>query len=127
MIIIAQNLRELTDSIVYLCMNCNGCDYPTEFQTYDEAWDSLRQSLDHLRGKLGLARHAQLIGMAAQAKIHYDTGYAKGPEPGFRPPLGEPGSEEIKLGSWLTQDMEQVVKGKPPYAYPEELYRWPRG
>ena len=126
MIIIAQNLRELADSVVYLTTNCNASDYPTEFQTYGEAWDSLRQSLDHLRDKLGEERHAQLVEMTEQAKAHYDDGYAMGPEPGVRPAPGAAGSEHIKLGSWLMQDIEQVVKGKPPFAYPEELYRWQR-
>lgn len=124
--IIAQNLRELADSIVSLTTNCNASDYPTEFQTYDEAWDELRQSLEHLRGKLGEARYAQLVDMTAQAKAHYDDGYAMGPELGVRPAPGTPGSEHIKHGSWLMQDMEQVVKGKAPFAYPEEMYRWPR-
>ncbi|WP_324741836.1 hypothetical protein U8326_01100 [Tsuneonella sp. CC-YZS046] len=126
MIIIDQNLQELRESIVYLTTNCNGSDYPTEFQTYDEGWDSLRQSLDHLRRKLGDARYAQLIEMTEQAKAHYDDGYAMGPKPGVRPAPGDAGSEHIKLGSWLMQDIEQVVKGKPPFAYPEDLYRWPR-
>jgi len=126
MIIVAQNLRELTDSVVYLRTNCNGSDYPTEFQTYDEGWYSLQQSLDHLRDKLGETRYSQLGEMVIQAKSHYDDGYRMGPKPGVRPPSGSPGSEHIKLGSWLMQDIEQVAKGKPPFAYPEELYRWPR-
>jgi len=126
MIIIDQNLRELSDRIIYLTTNCNASDYPTKLQTYDEAWDSLRQSLDHLRGKLGDGRYSQLVEMAAQAKSHYDDGYAMGPEPGVRPKPGDPGSEHIKLGSWLMQDIEQIVKGKAPFAYPKELYRWPQ-
>jgi hypothetical protein len=110
--IIAQNLRELTDSVVYLTTNCNHSDYPTEFQTYDEGWASLSQSLDHLRGKLGEVRYAQLVEMVAQAKAHYDA-EGQDKHQGF-------------LGSWLMQDIEQVVKDKPPFAYPHELYRWPR-
>ncbi|MFA7601469.1 MAG: hypothetical protein WCY29_00550 [Novosphingobium sp.] len=124
MLITAQNLRELSDSIVYLTTNCNGSDYPTEFQTYDEGWNSLKQSLEHLRGKLGEARYAQLVEMTVQAKAHYDDGYAMGPEPGVRPAPGTPGSEHIMLGSWLMQDIGQVVRGKPPFAYPKDLYRW---
>ena len=124
MIKIAQSLRELSDSIVYLNINCGGNNYSTEFQTYAEGWSSLDKSLAHLRGKLGKGRYAQLVDMAVQAKAHYDAGYAKGPKPGLRPQPGEPGSDQIKLGSWLMQDMEQVVKGKSPFAYPEELYRW---
>lgn len=112
MIKIAKTTGELADSAVYLRMNCNAKQYPTEFQTYDEGWEELSQSLDHLRGKLGEARHTQLVDMAAQAKAHYDA---------------EAGDEHQGfLGSWLMQDIEQIVRGKPPFAYPEELYRWPR-
>jgi hypothetical protein len=98
--------------VVYLSINCNAKQYPTEFQTYDEGWESLSQSLDHLRGTLGQVRYAQLVDMVAQAKTHYDA-EAKDEHQGF-------------LGSWLMQDIEQVVKGKSPFAYPAELYRWPR-
>ena len=122
MIIIAQNLRELADSVVYLRTNCNHRDYPTEFQTYDEAWDSLRQSLNHLESKLGVARRAQLCEMTAQAKTHYDGAYGKSASV----KSDDPDLEGIKLGSWLMQDIEFVVKGKSPFAYPEGLYRWPR-
>lgn len=112
MIIISKTLRDLQSEIVYLNLNAGGGEYPTEFQTYEEAWESLHQSLKHLRGKLGDARYEQLVDMTAQAKAHYDA-EAEDEQQGF-------------LGSWLMQDIEQVVKGKPPFAYPEELYRWPR-
>ena len=112
MILLAKSLGELVDSIVGLCTHCNHRDYPTEFQTYEEAWEQRRQSLDHLRGKLGEDRYAQLVEMLAQAKAHYDA--------------IDSDEHESFLGSWLTQDIERVIKKKPPYAYPEELYRWPR-
>lgn len=124
MIILADNLRELADSVVYLRSNSNGCDYPTEFQTYEEAWDSLQQSLGHLRGKLGETRYSQLVEMVAVAKAHYDEDHCV--RQGVRPSPGSPVSEHIKLGSWLMQDIEQLLKGKQPFAYPENLYRWPR-
>lgn len=113
MILIAENIRDLLGSIVSLRMYCNAKGYPNEFKTYDEAWEELGLSLDHLSGKLGKARHAHLIDMATQAKAHFDA-EVEDEHQGF-------------LGSWLMQDIEQVVKGKPPFAYPEELYRWPRG
>lgn len=112
MIIISQNPSQLVDSIISVRMNSNSKSYPTEFQTYDEGWEELFQSLDHLRSKLGQERYAQLVEMTTQAKTHYDN-EAEDPHQGF-------------LGSWLMQDIEQVVKGKPPFAYPEEEYRWPR-
>jgi hypothetical protein len=122
MIKIAKTLGELADSVVYLNLSCGARRYPTEFQTYDEGWESLRQSLDHLRKKLGEARYTQLVDMAAQAKNYYDEGY----DLGERGKEVIPGFDHIKLGSRLMQDIEQVVRGKPPFAYPEELYRWPR-
>jgi hypothetical protein len=123
MIQIDQNLRELSDSIVYLNINA-GCNrYPTEFQTYAEAWKELFQSLAHLRGKLGEDRYMQMIDMAAQAKAHYDASYELGD---FEVP-DSPGFVESRYASWLMLDMEQVVKGKPPGAYPDELYRWSKG
>lgn len=112
MIAIAENMRELADSIVYLRTNCNAKDYPTEFQSYDEAWQELRSSLDHLRAKIGEMRYHQLVDMVEQAKSHYDA-EPKDQNEGF-------------LASWLMQDIEQIVKGKVPFAYPEELFRWPR-
>ncbi len=122
MIKVAENLFELSDSLTYLNLNCGSQKYPTEFQTYEEGWDSLDQSLDHLRPKLGQERYAQLVEMAAQAKTHYDEGYAVND----RTVEVIPGFDHIKLGSRLMQDMGRVVRNKPPYAYPEELYRWPR-
>lgn len=107
MILVSKTLRDLRSEIVYLSTNCNHRDYPTEFQTYDEAWESLTRSLQHLRNKLGEERYTKLVDMAAQAKTHYEA-------------------EEIKWGSRLMQDMEQIVKGKPPFAYPEDMYRWSR-
>jgi hypothetical protein len=111
-ILIAQSLGELRDSVVSLCAYCNSKGYPNEFKTYDEAWEELHLSLDHLRGKLGKVRHGQLVEMATQAKAHYDA--------------RDTDEHQSFLGSWLLQDIEQVIKRKPPYAYPEELYRWPR-
>ena len=57
---VAKNLRELSDSIVYLRTNCNHRNYPTDVQTYDEGWQSLSESLNHLRSMLGEARYKQL-------------------------------------------------------------------
>lgn len=105
MTLMSNDLRDLQSEIVYLRTNCNHSAYPTEFQTYDEAWDNLAQSLEHLRGRLGEERYAQVVDMVAQAKAHYEA-------------------REIKWASWLMQDIEYVVKGKPPFAYPNEMYRW---
>ena len=87
-------------------------DYPTEFQTYDEAWEEFWQSIDHLRSKLGVARYRNLVEMSARAKAHYDEGYAKGFSLGDPDkPKGE-GFEAIKRASFLMQDIEEVIKGR---------------
>ena len=112
MALISQNLSELSDEIIYLRTNCNHKYYPTEFETYDEAWEGLFLSFDHLKGRLGEVRYAQLVDMAQLAKRHYEA-EAEDPHQRF-------------LASWLMQDIEQIVRKKPPFAYPEELYRWPR-
>jgi hypothetical protein len=124
MIMIEKTLNDLRQSVVYLCTNCNAAAYPTEFESYDQGWDSLRQSLDYLRPKLGQERYANLVSMVEQAKAHYDAAYAQFPVQGVRANPGEPGADQIRLGSRLMQDIEQMIKGKPPFAYPAELYRW---
>lgn len=108
MITISETPSDLVGEIIGVCTHSIEGDYPTKYQTYDEAWDNLHQSLDFLRAKLGELRVAQLADMADQAKAHFDA-------------------KEIKLGARLMQDMEQVVKGRPPYAYPKDMYRWARG
>jgi len=103
MIFAAESLSDLADSIISKRMYINAKDY----QTYDEAWEELFLSFDHLRKKLGEDRYDQIVDMAKQAKLHYDT-------------------DEIHWASWLMQDIEHFVRGKPPFAYPEEKYRWPK-
>ena len=112
MIIISDSLSDMAGSVVYLQMNCNSKDYPTEFDTYDEAWDELYLNYDHFRRKLGEERYSQLLEMTARAKALYDEGYAKG-FVGFASngPQGS-GFEEIKRASLLMQDIEQVIRGK---------------
>mgnify|MGYP000636465149 CR=1 FL=1 len=101
-----RNLSELSDALSNIRSNVNSDAFPTKYQTYDEAWAELFINYDLLRSKLGLL-HEQIIDMTKQAKVHYETG-------------------ERKLGSWLMQDIGEVVRGQPPFAYPEELYRWPK-
>jgi hypothetical protein len=110
MIRISKTLGELIDSIVSLQFQCNSKAFPTEFQTYEEAWEQRKLSIDSLLTKLGVSRHAQLIDMLTQAKAHYDA--------------ESQDSNQGYLASWLMQDIEQVIKNKPPFAYPEDLYRW---
>jgi len=111
-ILLANNLSELKDKIIAVQLHCNHSDYPTEYQTYNEAWESIFQSLDKLKGRLG-DRYEQLVDMAKQAKTHYDAAEHEL-------------SDQAFWASWLMQDIEQIVRGKPPFAYPEDKYRWPK-
>jgi hypothetical protein len=64
-----------------------------------------------------------MLDMATQAKAHFEEGYAKGyvRKPGD---TSVPGLEDVKLGSWLMQDMGELLRGRPQFAYPPELWRW---
>ncbi len=114
MILIANTLAELSDSITATNLISGTHAFPTEFQTYAEAWEELRQSIDHLQNKLGDERHAKLQQMLTQAKAHYDAERDRGDQ------------QQGDLGSWLMQDIALIVDGKAPLVYPKELYRWPR-
>ncbi len=102
-----RNLFDLKAAITYLSVNCNSKSYPTKYQTYDEAWEELFINYDLLRKKLGDTRYEQVVDMTKQAKAHYDA-------------------DETHLGSWLMQDIGEVICRRPPFAYPEDKYRWPR-
>ena len=112
MIVIANNLQELGDSVATTRSYSNAKAFPTEFQTYDEKWDELQQSIDHLKFMLGPERYPKLKEMLAKAKSHYDEEAETGDD------------EQGKLGSWLMQDIGLIVDGKEPMVYPKELYRW---
>jgi hypothetical protein len=99
-------------------------ELPVHTITYDDAWDRLFVCLKNLRRKLGEEKTDQLLAMAARSKVHYDTGYeASGGKKGGQ---GDPGQDEIKLGSRLLQDVEEIARGRAPFAYPKRLYVWPR-
>jgi hypothetical protein len=110
-----KTLSELIGQIISVCTYSIRNQFPPEFPPFDQSWDNLYLSLAFLKDKLGEKRYAQLVEMAAQAKEHFEAGHAPGGD-----------DWEITLGARLTQDMEQVVKGRAPFAYPRGLYRWPR-
>jgi hypothetical protein len=123
-ILIRKTVSELVDCIIGT--QSRSVDDSRRFSfslTYEEDWESLRQSIEHLRPKLK-GNADQLLDMMAQARAHFDAGRAEGAGEDSRE--GDPGFEQLKLGSRLMQDMEGLVRGYPPLCYPEELYRWPR-
>ena len=111
---IEKNRRDLSDRIVAVRTRCNNCDYPTKYETSDEAWRNVFLSLEYLRKKLGEDLYSQLTDMTLQAKIHYENEKATGCD------------NEGRLGSFLMQDIEWVLRGKEPFSYPKKMYRWPR-
>jgi hypothetical protein len=118
-----KTIRDLVGTIVVVQMLTTSYGYPRDGVTLDEAWTRLRANINHMRNKLGDVRTDQILEMAAQAYEHYKAGYLKSPSE--KPKPQEPGSEDIKLGTRLMQDIEWVVRGREPFAYPKELYRWP--
>lgn len=112
---IEKNRRDLSERIVAVSTRCNNKRYPTEYETYDEAWQNVFLSLGYLKKKLGEDLYCQLTDMVMQSKIHYENEMATGD------------FEELRLGSFLMQDIEWLLKGKEPFSYPVDMYRWPRG
>jgi hypothetical protein len=115
-------LTELGGAITTLILT-NPSDYPSFGISYDDEWSHVTESIDRMRKRLGEATVLQLHEMVSQARMHYDEGYALSAgisDVGH----GDPGHAQLKLGSHLLQDVEEVARGRQPYAYPKRLYRW---
>ena len=113
----------LVGRIVSVATNTSHYDYPRYGMTLEDAWTQLQADVKDMRKKLGDQRTDQLLDMCDQAQSHYRQGYAKSPS--AKPAPGQHGAEDIKLGTRLMQDIEWIVRGREPFAYPKELYRWP--
>jgi hypothetical protein len=99
--------RLIGQMVVVRTYAIEGKDHFPDDMSFEEGFESIRQSLEHLRQKLSGELADQLLSMSVQAKSHFEGG-------------------GTRLGAGLMQDMEQVLRGAPPFAYPRELYRWPR-
>ena len=114
-LLISKNPSDLVGEIIAArTYSIDNSRKPSFYLKYDEMWESLRQSLIHLAPKLR-GNATQLEEMRQQAKAHFEAGHAPGGD-----------DWEITLGARLMQDMEALVKGRRPFAYPVDLYRWPR-
>ena len=118
MIIIRETLRQLENQLVGLRTYAIDDEWRPWYQNADEAYENFELSLKHLRRKLGDKRYLKLLNMMETARKHFEEGHAKGGE------VGGPGDDDIKRGSWLMQDMGQVIRDKPPFAYPHDEWRW---
>jgi hypothetical protein len=119
----AKNMGDLAGCIVWVRTNTSNYSFPRFSTTLEEAWEELRINMEGLRKKMGNARTDQVLDMCKQARQHFSDAYQK--HPSTPPQPGEVGFEDIKLGSRLMQDVEWVARGREPFAYPKELYRWP--
>jgi hypothetical protein len=118
MILLSETLSQLEGELVALCTYAIDDDWRPWYKDADEAYENFELSLKHLRRKLGDAKYLKLLNMMQTARKHFEEGHAKGGEP------GGPGDDDIKRGSWLMQDMGQVIRNKPPFAYPHDEWRW---
>jgi len=75
-------------------------------EDFDGAYYVLERGVENLRKAFGDKKADQIIDMLRQAKAHHEAG--------------------DKLGSRLLQDVDMVIANRKPYAYPIELYRWPK-
>jgi hypothetical protein len=118
MIVLSDNLRRLEGELVGVCTYAIDDKWRPWYRDANEAYENFRLSLAHLRKKLGELKYHKLLDMMEIARVHFEEGHEKGGDPGM------PGDEDIKLGAWLMQDMGQVIRGKVPFAYPRDLWRW---
>ena len=119
----SKSILDLVGNIISVRSNTAHYDYPAFGVTLEEAWLQLRADIDQMRRKLTDARADQLLDMLDQARKHFQEAYRLSPQ--RRPEPGGTGFESLKLGSRLMQDIEWVARGRKPFAYPRELYRWP--
>lgn len=73
---------------------------------FEGAFYQLFRGIENLRRRFGNAKANQLIDMLEQTKAHFEAG-------------------EGHLGSWLMQNVQEVISDRRPFAYPTDLYRWP--
>lgn len=119
MMIIRETLRQLENQLVGLRTYAIRNEWRPWYKDADEAYENLELSLKHLRRKLGDKKYLKLLNMMETARAHFEAGHANGPR------IPHPDIiDDVKLGSWLMQDMGQVMRDKPPFAYPHDKWRW---
>jgi hypothetical protein len=119
-----KTLRDLAGRIVWVSTNTSTYSYPRFGKTLEEAWEELQSGIRQMAATMGAARTAHVLDMCDQAQQHFRVAYATSPQ--APPKVGEPGFEDLKLGTRLMQDVEWVARGREPFAYPKELCRWPQ-
>jgi hypothetical protein len=138
---IPKSAAQLKDILGMAILNCATRKFPgtmadsNPFFDFDGIFYSIQRGIENLRRRFGDAKADQLIEMLAQAKAHHEEGWrltGGKPPPVDRPKWWEsknastelPGWWQRRLGNALLQDMQMVIMGRQPWAYPKELYRW---
>jgi len=103
-----ETLSQLSDQLSALRLYATEGDFAPWYEGAEEAYDHFRRSMAHLCGKLGENKYLKLCEMLEQARKHIEAG----------------GIDNIKLGSWLMQDMSEVIRNGAPFAYPPDMWRW---
>ena len=103
-----ETLGQLSDQLSALRLYAAENEFTPWYENADEAYDHFRRSLEHLRKKLGDEKYRELSDMLEQARAHFEVGDL----------------DSRKLGSWLMQDMGEIIRKGAPFAYPKEMWRW---
>lgn len=121
---VPKTVGQLRDAVTFVMAHAPDHGFPEwTGMDFDGGFERLFRGVENLRNRFGDAKTDQLIDMLQQAKAHFEQGYVLG---GASPPENRPGFAEVRWGYCLMQDIGEVIGNSPPYAYPEDLYRWPR-
>lgn len=99
-------VQGLQDRLVWVSAHAQTRSFPDYSDDFDGSFFSLERGVENLRKRLGDELADQAIDMIRQAKAHYEANDG--------------------LGTRLIQDIEEIIRSRPPFAYPKRLYRWPR-
>lgn len=139
--VIPKTSRQLKDQISVAILWAPTRKFPSSiidgrpYYNFEGIFYSMQRGIENLRERFSDAKADQLLDMLLQAKAHHEEGWrltgGKSPPKG-RPrwweskdaPTEMPGWWQTRLGNALLQDMQMVIMGRQPWAYPKELYRW---
>ena len=133
---IPKSVRELTDQVGVAILSSAKRRFPTSiisgqpYYDFDGIFFSIGQGIENLRKRFGDAKTNQLLEMLAQAKAHHEEGWGR--TSGKSGPKGWLESKDAKTTGWwqsrignaLLQDIQMVIRGRQPWSYPKEIYRW---
>jgi hypothetical protein len=99
-------VQGLHDRLVWVSAHAQTRSFPDYSDDFEGSFFSLERGVENLRKRFGDELADQAIDMIRQAKAHYEANDG--------------------LGTRLIQDVEEIIRNRPPFAYPKRLYRWPR-